>query len=264
MAGSSAVGGGAAPGVEVPTTLVTLAHPARSAGRLAADLRASAERFHPSARALVKRLLEFPGEVEEAADLIRYYAQTMADNNGFDHPMDNLGDPSVHTRSILRPHGVFAVISPFNFPMALSTGPVAAALMAGNTAILKPASAAPLSSVNLIHALVDAGVPAGFQVYYTRGANNIGNLVIAWSYMGFIVNENESPEGRMYPYFVEKERNHGRFVAAAVAVGHSINQMSANAMYAQPTNYFTVAWFMKDEQEIAECNGVPPEDCKRD
>ena len=110
----------------------------------------------------------------------------------------------------------------------------------------------------------DAGVPAGFQVYYTRGANNIGNLVIAWSYMGFILNENTSPEGRLYPYFVEKERNHDRFIPAAVAVGHSINQMSANAMYALPTNYFTLAWFMKDEQAIAECDGRPPDDCKRD
>ncbi len=108
-----------------------------------------------------------------------------------------------------------------------------------------------------------AGVTSGFQVYYTRGANNIGNLVIAWSYMGFILNDNESAEGRLYPYFVERERNHDKFVAAAVAVGHSINQMSANAMYSLPTNYFTLAWFMKEEQEIAECNGVPPADCQK-
>ena len=70
-----------------------------------------------------KNRLEALGEVEEAADLLRYYAQTMEDNDGYDHPMDNLGDPTVHTRSILRPHGVFAVISPFNFPMALAAGP---------------------------------------------------------------------------------------------------------------------------------------------
>src|SRR5512132_1854038 len=69
-----------------------------------------------------KNRLEALGEVEEAADLIRYYAQTVEDNHGYDHPMDNLGDTSVHTRSVLRPLGVFAVISPFNFPMALSTG----------------------------------------------------------------------------------------------------------------------------------------------
>lgn len=108
----------------------------------------------------------------------------------------------------------------------------------------------------------DAGVPAGLEVYYTRGANNIGNLVIAWSYMGFILNENDAgtEEARMYPYFVEKERNHDRFVTAAVAVGHPINQLSVMSSYLQPTNYFTLAWFMKDEGAIAECDGVPPDD----
>lgn len=108
-----------------------------------------------------KNRLEALGEVEEAADLIRYYSQTMEDNAGYDHPMDNLGDATVHTRSILRPVGVFAVISPFNFPMALAAGPSSAALMAGNTVVFKPASATPLSGVNLIHAYEDAGVPPG-------------------------------------------------------------------------------------------------------
>lgn len=108
-----------------------------------------------------KNRIEALGEVEESADLIRYYAQTMEDNAGYDHPMGNLGDATVHTRSILRPHGVFAVISPFNFPMALAAGPISAALMAGNTVVFKPASAAPLSAVKLMEAFVDAGVPAG-------------------------------------------------------------------------------------------------------
>jgi hypothetical protein len=70
-----------------------------------------------------KNRIEALGEVEESADLLRYYSQTMEDNAGYDHPMGNLGDSAVHTSSILRPHGVFAVISPFNFPMALATGP---------------------------------------------------------------------------------------------------------------------------------------------
>ena len=108
-----------------------------------------------------KTRLEALGEVEEAADLLRYYSQTFEDNDGYDHPMDNLGDATVHTRSILRPHGVFAVISPFNFPMALAAGPTGAALIAGNAAILKPSSAAPMSAVNLIAAYRDAGVPDG-------------------------------------------------------------------------------------------------------
>jgi 1-pyrroline-5-carboxylate dehydrogenase len=108
-----------------------------------------------------KNRLEALGEVEEAADLLRYYSQTMEDNAGYDHPMDNLGDVTVHTRTILRPHGVFAVISPFNFPMALSAGPISAAVIAGNTVVFKPSSAAPLSGVNLVHAFADAGVPDG-------------------------------------------------------------------------------------------------------
>jgi 1-pyrroline-5-carboxylate dehydrogenase len=108
-----------------------------------------------------KNRLEALGEVEEAADLLRYYADTMERNEGYDHPMDNLGDKAVHTRSILRPHGVFAVISPFNFPMALAAGPTAAALIAGNTVVFKPSTAAPMSGVKLIEAYRDAGLPDG-------------------------------------------------------------------------------------------------------
>jgi 1-pyrroline-5-carboxylate dehydrogenase len=85
----------------------------------------------------------------------------MEDNDGYDHPMDNLGDSAVHTRSILRPHGVFAVISPFNFPMALCAGPTAAALIAGNTVVFKPSTAAPISGVKLVEAYRDAGLPDG-------------------------------------------------------------------------------------------------------
>ncbi len=108
-----------------------------------------------------KNRIEALGEVEESADLIRYYAQTAEENAFYDHPMGNLGDTTVHTRSILRPHGVFAVVSPFNFPMALAAGPTSAAMLAGNTVVFKPSSAAPLSAVKLVEAYVDAGVPAG-------------------------------------------------------------------------------------------------------
>ena len=108
-----------------------------------------------------KTRLEALGEVEEAADLIRYYAKTAEDNAFYDHPMDNLGDAAVHTRSILRPHGVFAVISPFNFPMALAVGPSAAALMAGNTVVFKPATVAAMTAIAITEVYRDAGVPDG-------------------------------------------------------------------------------------------------------
>jgi 1-pyrroline-5-carboxylate dehydrogenase len=108
-----------------------------------------------------KNRIESLGEVEESADLLRYYAQTAIDNAFYERPMGNLGDPATHTRSVLRPHGVFGVIAPFNFPMALAAGPTAAALLAGNTCVLKPASAGAMSAVLLMEAYRDAGVPGG-------------------------------------------------------------------------------------------------------
>lgn len=108
-----------------------------------------------------KNRIESLGEVEESADLLRYYAQTAIDNGFYEQPMDDLGDAATHTRSVLRPHGVFGVISPFNFPMALAAGPTGAALLAGNTCVLKPASAGAMSAVLLMEAYRDAGVPDG-------------------------------------------------------------------------------------------------------
>ena len=108
-----------------------------------------------------KTRLEALGEVEESADLIRYYADVYERNDGYVHAMDNLGDPAVRTRSVLRPFGVFAVISPFNFPMALAAGPSSGALMAGNAVVFKPASASAMSGVLLAEAYRDAGLPDG-------------------------------------------------------------------------------------------------------
>ncbi len=108
-----------------------------------------------------KNRMEAMGEVEESADLLRYYARIAVENDFYRKPMDNLGDPATHTRSVLRPHGVFGVIAPFNFPLALAAGPIGAALVAGNTCVFKPARAGAMSGVLLMEALRDAGVPAG-------------------------------------------------------------------------------------------------------
>lgn len=106
-----------------------------------------------------KNRLEALGDVEETADLIRWSCDMMERNEGFDHPMGNLGDPAVHTRSILKPYGVWGVISPFNFPFALAGGPAGAALVTGNTVVFKPSSDAPLSAVLLTKAFHEGGVP---------------------------------------------------------------------------------------------------------
>jgi 1-pyrroline-5-carboxylate dehydrogenase len=108
-----------------------------------------------------KNRLEALGDVEETADLIRWSCDMVERNDGFDHPMGNLGDAAVHTRSVLKPYGVWGVISPFNFPFALSGGPSGGALVAGNTVVYKPSSDAPLSGVLLTQVFREAGLPDG-------------------------------------------------------------------------------------------------------
>ena len=105
-----------------------------------------------------KNRLEALGEVEEAADLIRYYCRMMTDNSGFARPMEKLSETE-HTYSVLKPYGVWGVISPFNFPAALSIGPAGAALVAGNSVVLKPSEQGYLIALKLYEILIEAGVP---------------------------------------------------------------------------------------------------------
>jgi 1-pyrroline-5-carboxylate dehydrogenase len=107
-----------------------------------------------------KNRLEAMGDVTETADLIRYYCEQMERNAGFDRPMSRL-TAEEETRSVLRPYGVWAVISPFNFPAALAGGPIAGALVAGNTVVHKPSHETSLTGLALYRVFREAGVPAG-------------------------------------------------------------------------------------------------------
>jgi 1-pyrroline-5-carboxylate dehydrogenase len=84
-------------------------------------------------------------------------------------PMSGLGAAGEYY-DVLRPYGVWAVISPFNFPMALSGGPTSGALVAGNAVVLKPSNQGALLGFKLYECLRDGGVPAGaFHLVIGRG-----------------------------------------------------------------------------------------------
>jgi 1-pyrroline-5-carboxylate dehydrogenase len=107
-----------------------------------------------------KSRLEAVGEVEEAIDLIRHYCDEMERTGGFHE--DRPGASSAERCAVeLRPYGVFGVIAPFNFPVALSLGMVSAALVAGNTVVFKPSDAAGLTGRLVVEALVSGGLPDG-------------------------------------------------------------------------------------------------------
>ncbi len=124
-----------------------------------------------------KNRLEALGDVEEAADLIRYYCQQVEDHDGFVAPMGSLTD-SERNVSVLRPFGVWAVISPFNFPMALAAGPAGAALAAGNTVVLKPSPQGSFTAAKLYDCFRDAGLDPDV-LHVLPGGDETGAALVA-------------------------------------------------------------------------------------
>lgn len=121
-----------------------------------------------------KTRFEAMGDAEEAADLIDYYCRQMEEANGFERPMTPL-TPGERNLDLLRPYGVFACISPFNFPLALAAGMSSAALVAGNSVVFKPAEETPWTGLELYRAYRDAGLPAGAFNLLTGHAEEIGD-----------------------------------------------------------------------------------------
>ncbi len=104
-----------------------------------------------------KTLPDAVAEVREAADFCRYYAAR--GRLEFGAPLALPGPTGESNRLELGGRGVFACISPWNFPLAIFTGQVAAALMAGNAVVAKPAEQTPLVAARAVALLHDAGVP---------------------------------------------------------------------------------------------------------
>lgn len=124
-----------------------------------------------------KNRLEALGDVEETADLIRYYCDQMEANNGFAVTLKS-ETPRHHNRSVLKPYGVWAVISPFNFPGALAGGPSGGAMVAGNTVVFKPATDTPFTGWLLTECFRDAGLPKGVFNFVSGGGRTVGQTII--------------------------------------------------------------------------------------
>jgi 1-pyrroline-5-carboxylate dehydrogenase len=127
-----------------------------------------------------KNRMESLGDVQETADLIYYSAQMMEENKGFIKPMGKdplVGYDSTNT-SVLRPYGVWLIISPFNFPFALTGGPTGAALVAGNTIVIKPASDTAWIVRLFAECLRDAGIPNGVFNFVTGPGSTVGQALV--------------------------------------------------------------------------------------
>ncbi|MGB8437615.1 MAG: L-glutamate gamma-semialdehyde dehydrogenase, partial [Burkholderiales bacterium] len=117
-------------------------------------------------------------EVREAVDFCRYYA-TEARHRFAPQPLP--GPTGESNRLSLHGRGVFACISPWNFPLAIFTGQVAAALAAGNTVIAKPGEQTPLVARRMVAILHEAGVPADALALAVGTGEEIGAPLVAES-----------------------------------------------------------------------------------
>lgn len=115
-------------------------------------------------------------EVYEGAEIIRYNCDAIERANGFVYDLTSPGKGQ-RTRSVLLPYGVFGVIAPWNFPIALLTGMSTTALIAGNTVVAKPASESPVSAYFLWECLRDAGLPAGAFNLVVGPASQVGETI---------------------------------------------------------------------------------------
>jgi len=124
-----------------------------------------------------KNRVEAMYDVDEAIDFFRYYAHLMVENHGY---VKTLGKPfpNEECTSVLRPYGVWAVVAPFNFPVAIATGMTAGALVTGNTAVLKPSSDTPLTALRVYELFREAGVPAGALNFVTGSGSTVGNTLV--------------------------------------------------------------------------------------
>jgi alpha-ketoglutaric semialdehyde dehydrogenase len=123
-------------------------------------------------REMGKVLDETRGDVQEAIDMTYYMAGEGRRQFGQTTPSEM---PSKFQMSVRQPVGTAGLITPWNFPMAIPSWKMTPALVLGNTVVIKPATDTPLSVVNLVRALEEAGLPKGVVNMVTGGGAEVGS-----------------------------------------------------------------------------------------
>jgi len=148
-------------------------------------LLAAADLFEERAPELIARVTREGGrtlpdavaEVREAVDFCRYYA--LQAKREFARPRPLPGPTGEQNELQLHGRGVFACISPWNFPLAIFVGQIAAALAAGNSVLAKPARQTPLTGFHAIRLMHEAGVPADVLHFLPGSGAEIGAQILS-------------------------------------------------------------------------------------
>jgi acyl-CoA reductase-like NAD-dependent aldehyde dehydrogenase len=122
-----------------------------------------------------KTLAEAGIEVQRAIDIIRFFG-----GEGWRLSGENLPSsvPNTHLYTVKEPLGVVALITPWNFPIAIPTWKLAPALVAGNAVVMKPAALVPVSAQHLAECLLEAGLPAGVLNIVHGSGSVVGGALV--------------------------------------------------------------------------------------
>ncbi|MEA5624757.1 L-glutamate gamma-semialdehyde dehydrogenase [Nostoc sp. UHCC 0251] len=121
-----------------------------------------------------KPVKEADGEVSEAIDFCRYYADEIERlDKGVNYDI-----PGETNRYIYQPRGIAVVISPWNFPLAIACGMTVAALVSGNCTLLKPAETSSVITAKLTEILIEAGFPKGVFQYVPGKGSQVGAYLV--------------------------------------------------------------------------------------
>lgn len=122
-----------------------------------------------------KTLPEAKGEVRRTINIFRYFAGEGSRMAGVMAPSER---DRVHMFAVRKPLGVVGLVTPWNFPSAIPAWKLAPALICGNTAVIKPASAAPLSAWRIVEACHKAGIPKGVVNFVAGSGGALGQALV--------------------------------------------------------------------------------------
>lgn len=203
--------------------------------RAAARLEGNADALgRELAREEGKTQAEGRGEVLRAAQILRFFAAEADREIGDVYNSPRRGERILVTR---RPLGVVAVVTPFNFPIAIPAWKIAPALAYGNTVVWKPASAVPLLAMRLVEALEAGGLPAGV-INLVLGPGSIGQALAEHPSVDAVTFTGSTGVGRRLavtcaqrgrPFQAEMGGKNSSIVLADADLDHAVDQVVSGA-----------------------------------
>ncbi len=145
-------------------------------------------------REMGKVLDETRGDVQEAIDMTYYMAGEGRRQFGQTTPSEL---PNKFQMSVRMPVGIAGLITPWNFPLAIPSWKTMPALVLGNTVVIKPATDTPLSVVNMIKVLEEAGLPKGVVNMVTGGGAGVGAPLMKHPDVGVVSFTGSTTVGRL-------------------------------------------------------------------